>query len=239
MSGPAISFSIAQNVAQVRERMAWAARRAGRRPEAIRLMAVSKTVPPERIREAYAAGVVEFGENRVQEAEARRPALADLRIRWHLVGHLQSNKAKRALELFDVVESVDSLSLAARLDRLAAELRSEPLPVLVEVHMGGEETKSGVDEPELLPLVRELAPLGHLAVRGLMAVPPFLEDPEQVRPYFRHLRELAGQVAAAGIPGIAMEELSMGMSHDFEVAIEEGATIVRIGTAIFGERAKA
>lgn len=238
MGEQSTSVSIAGNLAAVRERIERAARRAGRNPEKIRLVAVSKTVPPERIREAYTAGLTEFGENRVQEAEAKKPVLADLPIRWHMVGHLQSNKARRAVEIFDVIQSIDSVSLAAKLDRAAAELTEEPLPVLVEVRMGGEPTKSGVEESGLLPLVRELARLEHLLVRGLMCIPPFFEDAERARPYFRHLRELARQIRAAGLPRISMDELSMGMSHDFQLAVEEGATILRIGTAIFGERPK-
>ena len=233
-----LTGTIVQNIAAVRERIERAARRANRSPDTVRLVAVSKTVEPERIREAYAAGLREFGENRVQEAAAKKPILVDLDIRWHLVGHLQSNKAQKAAELFDEIQSVDSLALAEKLDRAVEKAGRRCLPVLLQVRMGGEPTKSGIEEAELLPLVRGIASLAHLAVQGLMSIPPFFDDAEQARPYFRRLRELAGELASARIRGISAQELSMGMSHDFEVAIEEGATVVRIGTAIFGERPK-
>ena len=226
---------IAGNIAQVKDRIAAACQRAGRRPEDVRLIAISKTVPPERIREAYEAGLRDFGENRVQEAAAKRPALSDLTATWHLVGHLQSNKAKPARDLFHWVQSVDSVRLGERLDHGAA-CRGDRLQVLIEVNLGGEETKSGVNENEVLPLVESLGRLKTLEVRGLMTIPPFFEDPGQTRPYFRRLRHLAEEVAKKNLPGVAMHELSMGMSHDFEVAIEEGATMVRVGTAIFGAR---
>jgi pyridoxal phosphate enzyme (YggS family) len=226
---------VAKNVARVRERIFAACRRAGRKPEEVRLIAISKTMPPDRIRRAYDAGIRDFGENRVQEAAAKRPALSDLTVTWHLVGHLQSNKAKHARELFHWVHSVDSLHLAERLDKVALS-RSDRLPVLVEVNLGGEETKSGVSENEVAPLVEAMGKLETLEVRGLMVIPPFLDDPEQVRPNFRRLRELAKEVAARNLPNVSMQELSMGMSYDFEVAVEEGATMVRVGTAIFGPR---
>ncbi len=209
--------------------MAAAARRAGRDPGEITLMAVSKTVEPERIREAYVAGIRVFGENRVQEFEKKQPALRGLAgAEWHLIGHLQSNKAKKAAELFGAVDSVDSLKLARKLDEAADGV----LPVLIEVNIGGEQAKSGVtpgsaEFEELLGAMFQ-----KVQVRGLMTIPPFTEAPEGARPYFRRMKELRDRVA----PGL--KALSMGMSHDFEVAIEEGSTCVRVGTAIFGERAK-
>jgi len=226
---------IAENIAWVHERIADACRRAGRGPQDVKLVAVTKTVPPDRIRQAYEAGLRDFGENRVQEASAKRPALSDLTVTWHLIGHLQSNKARPARELFHWVHSVDSLRLAEKLHQVAM-CGIDRMPVLLEVNLGGEATKSGVGESEVIPLVEQIAPLETLEVRGLMVIPPFFEDPEHARPFFRRLRQLARDVEARGIPNVSMQELSMGMSHDFEVAIEEGATIVRVGTAIFGPR---
>jgi hypothetical protein len=226
---------ITENIARVQERIAAACRRAGRRPEDGKLVAISKTVPPERIREAYAAGLRDFGENRVQEAKAKRPALSDLTVTWHLVGHLQTNKAKPARELFHWVHSVDSFRLAQKLHQ-AAVCSGDRLPVLIEVNLGGELTKSGVNEQEVIPLAEQVGQLETLELRGLTVIPPFFEDPEQVRPYFRRLRELAKEIDSRSLPNVSMRELSMGMSHDFEVAIEEGATIIRVGTAIFGPR---
>lgn len=226
---------IHDNVARVRERIAQACVRAGRRPEDVKLVAVSKTVEPERIRQAYEAGLRDFGENRVQEAAAKRAALSDLTVTWHLVGHLQSNKAKLARQLFHWIHSVDSLRLAEKLDH-AAVCEGERLPVLLEVNLGEEATKSGVREEEVLDLARQVAQFKTLELCGLMTVPPFLENPEEVRPFFRRLRQWAERVNAAALPDVSVRELSMGMSHDYEVAIEEGATIVRVGTAIFGVR---
>ena len=223
------------NIARVRERIAAACARSGRRPEEVKLIAVSKTVPPERIRQACEAGLREFGENRVQEADAKRLAVSDLNVTWHLIGHLQSNKVKPARELFHWVHSVDSNRLAAKLDH-AAVCSGERLSVLIQVNVGEEATKSGVQEGETLQLAEQVSRLPTLELRGLMTIPPFFEDPEKVRPYFRRLRELAEKIASANWPNVSMAELSMGMSHDFEVAIEEGATMVRVGTAIFGPR---
>lgn len=225
---------VVERLAKVQERMAGAARRAGRDPAAIILVAVSKTVPPERIKEGVAAGLTVLGENRVQEAQEKIRALGRL-ARWHLVGHLQTNKAKLAVQLFDLIHSLDSLRLARELDKHAGAL-GKRMPCLVEVNQGGELTKSGLSEGDLAAFLREAAPLPNIEILGLMSIPPFMENPEDVRPYFRQLRALRDQAAAAAIPGIRMEHLSMGMSHDFEVAIEEGATMVRIGTAIFGPR---
>ena len=224
-----------ENIGHVRERIANACRRAGRRPEEVKLVAVSKTVPPDLIRRAFEAGLRDFGENRVQEANAKRPALSDLTVTWHMVGHLQSNKAKLARELFHVVHSVDSLRLAQKLDQ-AAVCSDDKLPVLLQVNLGDELTKSGAREEEIGQLAEQVGRLRTLELRGLMVLPPLFEDPEQARPSFRRLRELAKSLEALNLPNVSIQGLSMGMSHDFEIAIEEGATIVRIGTAIFGPR---
>ena len=230
-----VMISIMENVAQVQERIAAACRRSGRRPHEVKLVAISKTFPPESIRAAYEAGLRDFGENRVQEAAAKRPALSDLSLTWHLVGHLQTNKAKPARDLFHWVHSVDSFRLAQKLDQATASGGGR-LAVLLEVNLGGEESKAGVGESEIIQLAQQMSQLATLEVRGLMVIPPFFDDPEQVRPYFRQLRELAQEIDAKNIANVSMHELSMGMSHDFEVAIEEGATIIRVGTAIFGAR---
>lgn len=277
-------MSIADNVARIGERIAAAAARAGRRPEEITLVAVSKTFPAARIREAYEAGVRHFGENRVQEWEAKAAQLADLRdATWHLVGHLQSNKARRAVELFSAIDSVDSVAVAERLERIVGEMRntntevteaqrsqrrvgaqlaaprSPRLPVSIEVRLALEESKHGVEPNELPRVVQAVLALPHLELRGLMCIPPWCEKPEDSRRYFRRLRELrdeargrldAERLSAGRAPQTSrgtpplhgaqqaapLPELSMGMSHDFEVAIEEGATQVRVGTAIFGAR---
>jgi pyridoxal phosphate enzyme (YggS family) len=233
-------MSIAENIARVRERLQSAATRAGRNADSIALMAVSKTFPPESIHEAYAAGMRLFGENRVQEFAGKARALRDLAdARFHLIGHLQSNKAAKAAELFHAVDSVDSRRLAERLNEAAGK-SGKRLNVLLEVNIGGEEAKSGMapDSHELESLLEAVPRLPNLAVRGLMTVPPWSENPEEARPFFRQLRELRDGLAARNIPGVQLWELSMGMSHDFEVAIEEGSTCVRVGTAIFGERSK-
>jgi pyridoxal phosphate enzyme (YggS family) len=228
-------MSMEENIARVRERIAAACQRAGRRVGDVKLVAVSKTVPPDRIRQAYEAGIRDLGENRVQETEAKRPLLSDLTVTWHLIGHLQSNKARPARELFHWVHSVDSQRLAAKLDKTAV-CSGERLQVLLEVNLGDEPSKSGAKENQVLQLAGQVAGLETLELRGLMTVPPYLEDPELVRPFFRRLRELAEKIDSSHLAGVSMQHLSMGMSHDFEVAIEEGATIVRVGTAIFGER---
>ena len=235
-----LCVSIAENVAQVRERIARAAARVHRSADAITLMAVSKTVEPERIKEAYGAGLSVFGENRVQEFEGKSAGLSDLKdAEWHLIGHLQSNKARKAGELFQAIDSVDSLRLAEKLNQAAAELNKK-LEVLIEIKVGAEESKAGMplDSPELENLLRASPKLANLQIRGLMTVPPFTEDPEGARPYFRLLRDLRDTIAARNLPRIEMDVLSMGMSHDFEVAIEEGSTCVRVGSAIFGSRPK-
>lgn len=225
--------AIAANLARIEQRIAAAAARAGRRAEAVTLVAVAKTFPAAAIRAAWEAGVRHFGENRVQEWEAKLPALAGLDATWHLVGHLQSNKARRAARLFHAIDSVDSAALAQKLDGAAAEA-GRRLRVLLEVRLAPEATKHGAEPEDAPALAAAVAALPQLELAGLMAVPPLLEDPEAVRPYFARLRELAGRIAAQ--LGRPLPVLSMGMSHDFEVAIEEGATEVRLGTALFGPR---
>jgi len=234
-----ISFmGIPENIARVQDRIRAAARRAGRNPDEIALMAVTKTFPPESVRQAYEAGLRRFGENRVQEFAGKAGALRDLRdAEWHLIGHLQTNKAAKAAELFVAIDSVDSLRLARKLDSAAQEFHKK-LAVLIEINIGGEEAKSGVaaGSAELEELLQGAGDLEHLEFRGLMTVPPFTDDPQQARPYFRKLRQVREEIARRGLPRIRMGVLSMGMSHDFAVAIEEGSTCVRVGTAIFGER---
>ncbi len=231
-------MSVADNIARVREKIQAAAIRAGRDADEITLMAVSKTFPADSIREAYKAGIRQFGENRVQEFAGKVKDLADLgEARWHMIGHLQSNKATKASELFHSVDSVDSLKLAEKLNEAAIQANKRQA-VLIEINVGGEEAKNGVvpGSPELDHLLSTAPQLEHLHVSGLMTIPPFFDNPEATRPYFRKLQELRDQIAARNLPGVTMATLSMGMSHDFEVAIEEGSTCVRVGTAIFGER---
>jgi pyridoxal phosphate enzyme (YggS family) len=233
-------MSILENIAVVRARVTEAARRAGRRPEEIALMAVSKTHSPERIREAHSAGLRLFGENRVQEFAGKASALADLaEAEWHMIGHLQTNKAGKAAELFDAIDSVDSVKLAEKLDAAARSL-GKKLSVLIEINVGGEAAKSGVapDSRELEHLLLAAPRFEALEFQGLMTVPPFADDREEARPCFRKLRELRDAISPRKLPAVTMDVLSMGMSHDFPVAIEEGSTCVRVGTAIFGERAK-
>ncbi|GAC1677128.1 MAG: YggS family pyridoxal phosphate-dependent enzyme [Candidatus Acidiferrum sp.] len=220
---------------RIREKISSSAFRAGRRAEDVTLIAVSKTNPVEAIRAAYEAGVRDFGENRVQEWEGKRGELSDLKARWHLIGHLQSNKAARAARLFDSVDAVDDFAIAQRLDRTRGEIAaSAKLRVLIEVHLAGEETKSGVGVANLPALAEKIVILPGLELAGLMCIPPFLSDIEKVRPYFRQLRELRDSLAKR--LGRPLAVLSMGMSHDFEAAIEEGATEVRVGNALFGSR---
>jgi PLP dependent protein len=227
--------SMRENLLRTQERIATAAERAGRRPEEITLVAVSKTHPANAIRDAYEAGVRHFGENRVQEWEGKRGGTDGLAATWHLIGHLQSNKAARAAKLFHSVDSVDDFPIAQRLDRARAEAGATgKLRVLIEVRVAPEEAKSGVEITDLPALVEKFAGLSRLELAGLMCIPPFLEDAERVRPYFRRLREVRDDLTKK--LGLALPVLSMGMSHDFEVAIEEGATEVRVGTAIFGVR---
>jgi pyridoxal phosphate enzyme (YggS family) len=232
------SVSIADNIAGIRRRLDAACRRAGRHPGSVALMAVTKTVEAGRIREAYAAGIRLFGENRVQEFAAKAPGVRDLRdIEAHMIGHLQSNKVTQAMELFHAIDSVDSLRLAKKLDSAAAAL-GKKIPVLIEVNIGREQTKSGVNpgSDELRELLEGAPELLWLQIHGLMTVPPYEDDSEKSRPYFRRMRELFDDIAGRNQAAVHMDCLSMGMSHDFEVAVEEGATRVRIGTAVFGPR---
>jgi pyridoxal phosphate enzyme (YggS family) len=233
-------MEIARNIARVQERIEAAAKRSGRRPNDIALMAVTKTMPPERVREAYQAGLRLFGENRVQEFAEKSEFVADLHgARWHLIGHLQSNKAAKAATLFDGIDSIDSLRLAEKLNE-AAQKAERSLRVLIEVNVGGESAKSGVApvSSEFEQILRAAPRLPALEVCGLMTIPPFSALPEGSRQYFAVLRRIRDEVANRKLPKISMDELSMGMSHDFEVAIEEGSTCVRVGTAIFGARPK-
>jgi pyridoxal phosphate enzyme (YggS family) len=229
--------ALAERLARVRARIAAAAERAGRAANEVTLIAISKTHPAALVSDLVELGATDVGENRVQEAEGKIAEVGRERVRWHLVGHLQANKARRAVSLFDVIHSLDSIDLARRLDRLCVAEGRENLAVLIQVDLGLEETKSGVEETELDPLVDVVGELGRLELIGLMTLPPFFENPEDNRPFFRKLRELRDGLAKRGAFGDRKGELSMGMTHDFAVAIEEGATMVRIGTAIFGERA--
>jgi PLP dependent protein len=231
---------VAQNIASIQERVALAAQRSGRKSSDITLMAVSKTFPVASVREAYGAGLRIFGENRVQEFSQKAGALRNLQdAKWHMIGHLQSNKAAVAAEVFDAVDSLDSLKLAEKLNASAAKL-GKKLSVLIEVNVGGEAAKSGLapDSDEMEKILMAAPGLEYLDFRGLMTVPPFTEDAQEARPYFRQLRALRDSVAGRRLPAVRMDELSMGMSHDFEIAIEEGSTCVRVGTAIFGQRAR-
>jgi pyridoxal phosphate enzyme (YggS family) len=234
------AMPISENITAIQRRIDGAARRAGRRSEEVALMAVSKTHPPESIREAYDAGLRLFGENRVQEFAGKAAALADLAgAEWHMIGHLQTNKAGKTAELFNAVDSIDSVKLAEKLDAAARSL-GRKLSVLIEINVGGEAAKSGVasDSRELEEILLAAPRFEALEFRGLMTVPPFTDDPEDARAFFRRLRELRDTIAARKLPAVGMNVLSMGMSHDFEVAVEEGSTCVRVGTAIFGERTK-
>jgi pyridoxal phosphate enzyme (YggS family) len=233
---PAVSeqkSTIAANLASVRERMARAADRAGRRIDTVTLVAVSKRFPADAIREAHALGICHFGENRVQEWEGKRAHLAGLQGVWHFIGHLQANKARKAVHLFDRIDGVDDAELARKLDATAAA-EQKRLPVLIEVHLGGEASKSGVSEAELPALAAAVRSLEHIELSGLMTIPPYCENPEDARPYFRRLRELRDELSRQAATTLPI--LSMGMSHDFETAIEEGATEIRVGTALFGGR---
>jgi pyridoxal phosphate enzyme (YggS family) len=217
------------------DRIRQAALACGRDPRSVRLVAVSKTVSAERVRQAVAAGVDTLGENYIQEARGKIDALAALPVAWHFIGHLQTNKAKYAVRLFELIHTVDTLKLATELDRQAAKA-GKTQRVLVQVNVSGEATKSGASEVEAGRLVAEIAKLPHLSLEGLMTMPPFFDQPEKARPYFRDLRRLRDEIRQRDLPGVDLRKLSMGMTGDFEVAIAEGATLVRIGTAIFGER---
>jgi len=231
-------MEIPSRLAAIQKRMESACRRSGRAPSDVTLVAVTKTRSVEEVTRVVEAGVADLGENRVQEAETKIPSLAAVETRlggpprWHLVGHLQKNKVKKAVALFDRIHSLDSVELGHRIDRAAEEI-GKVQPVLVQVDLASEPTKFGLPETELLPTLENLTGLHRLRVEGLMVLPPFVPDPEAVRPYFRRLRELGAEAFGRGLAG---GELSMGMSHDFEVAIEEGATLIRVGTALFGPR---
>lgn len=224
-----------RHLQRVRARLAAAAARAGRRPEDVTLIAVTKTVPPERIREACALGIRDVGENRAQELRAKLPALHDLPLRWHFIGRLQTNKVRDVVGRVALIHSLDRWELAEAIDARArrAGIRQD---CLVQVNVSGEATKAGLAVDDVVPFVRRVAALPGLRVVGMMTMAPPAEDPETVRPVFRRLRELAESLRREGVPGVEMAHLSMGMSGDFEVAVEEGATLVRIGSAIFGER---
>ena len=224
-----------QRIQDILNRIEAAAVRAGRDPADVGLVAVTKTHPAAVVREAAEAGLTVFGENYVQEARDKIEALADLDISWHFIGHLQSNKAKYAVRWFDLIHSVDSVKLAKEIDKQAAK-RNKLQDVLLQVNLGKEPSKSGAGEEELEALCREAAHFGNIRIRGLMTMPPFFDQPEKARPFFAALRRLRDNVAQIGIAGVSMEALSMGMTGDFEAAVEEGATLVRIGTAIFGDR---
>lgn len=228
--------SLRERFANVCKRVEAAARRCNRSPDEITLIAISKTHPTETLRAAISLGMTDLGENRVQEAEEKIVELGRQAARWHLVGHLQANKARRAVSLFDVIHSLDSVSLAERLDRLCLEEGREELPVLIQIDLGGEKSKTGIDPRELPQLLDATTACQQLRLIGLMTLPPYFEDPACARPFFKTLRELRDQLQQQGSFGQRPGELSMGMSHDFEIGIEEGATMLRVGTAIFGER---
>lgn len=225
--------SISENLLNIHDRIAKAARRAGRDPGEVTIVAVTKTVEPKRIKEAISAGLRVFGENYVQEAQEKMGKFKEKKLKWHFIGHLQKNKAKFAVELFELIHSLDSVELAQELNKRA----KKPLDVLIEVNIAKENTKTGIDPEGAVKLARAISSMGNLKLRGLMAIPPSFEQPEMARPYFAMVRRLAERINKEKLPGVYLRELSMGMSNDFEVAIEEGATMVRLGTAIFGTRA--
>jgi len=227
--------AIATNLQSVRSRLDAAARRASRDPSTIRLIAVSKTFTADHVRVAHTAGQLDFGENKVQEGLQKIEGTADIKIRWHLIGHLQSNKAKRAATAFACIHSVDSMELLRKIDAAAADSGAAP-DLLVQVDLAGEETKFGATVDEARRIVEAGSSLRAARVTGLMLIPPWNEDQEQTRPWFVRLRELRDSWLAEGLPPASLAQLSMGMSHDFEAAIEEGATMIRVGTAIFGKR---
>ena len=222
-------------IIRIQGRIAAAAEQAGRSPDEIRLVAVTKTKPVDSVRKALDRGLILFGENYIQESREKVSALSETGAQWHFIGHLQSNKAKYAVKLFDLIHSVDSLKLARELNKQAAKI-DKVQPVLVQVNISAEATKSGTSSTEAVDLVTAISELPNLSLQGLMTMPPFFDDPERARPYFRELRQLRDHIRSLEIDGVSMQELSMGMTGDFEAAIAEGATLVRIGTAIFGER---
>lgn len=238
MTPDPLTESIRQNLEAVRSRILRAASSVGRSPSDIRLVAVSKTFPASHVRAAALAGQRDFGENKIQEALAKIEATADLGLAWHLIGHLQSNKARRSVGPFGMIHSVDSLSLLERLDAAASEARTN-VEVLAQVDLAGETTKFGLNEDAVPAVFQAAHRFAGVQLVGLMLLPPFAEDPEAARPYFRRLMGMKERLISSGVPARHLRELSMGMSHDFEVAIQEGATIVRVGTAIFGARVPA
>jgi pyridoxal phosphate enzyme (YggS family) len=236
MAKPFAFQTLSDRLADVRKRIEAAALRSTRSADQITLVAISKTHPPETLKAGLEAGITDLGENRVQEAEEKIVELGRKAARWHLVGHLQTNKARRAVTLFDVIHSLDSPELAQRLDRMCIEEEKATLSVLIQIDLGGEESKTGIDPRKLPELLAALGDCKRLRLIGLMTLPPYFENPDCARPYFKTLRELRDELQQQGHFGERSGELSMGMSHDFEIAIEEGATMVRVGTAIFGER---
>ncbi|MGC4096765.1 MAG: YggS family pyridoxal phosphate-dependent enzyme [Nitrospira sp.] len=232
---PLIPEVIAKRVQSVLTRIRSAEQKAGRPAGAVRLVAATKMVPVEHIAEGVRAGLSIVGENRVQEALSKITAFTQSPVQWHFIGHLQRRKVRSVMGLFDLIHSVDSLDLAQEIDRRAGEAGRQQ-NVLLEVNIGGESTKTGFSPDDIVRAVSLMAEFSHTCIKGLMTIPPPTTDPDSARPYFRQLRAFAGQIAALGLPTVSMDELSMGMSHDYEVAIEEGATLVRVGTALFGAR---
>lgn len=225
---------VIDNLIEVKEKIEKTATKCGRSPDDIKLVAVSKMVGVEKIKEAISAGVTILGENYLQEAKGKIEEVGKS-VQWHMIGHLQTNKVKQAIELFDLIQSVDRLSLAQEIHKRAKSL-DKRVRILVQVNISEEDTKSGIERESAVSLISEIARLTNISIEGLMTIPPYLLDPQKVRPYFKSLRELGEEIERRGFENTSMKELSMGMSNDFEVAIEEGATIVRVGTAIFGER---
>jgi hypothetical protein len=229
-----LMVDVAANCREVLKRMGEAATRCGRNPKEIRLLAASKSQSIDKIRAAIEAGIRLFGENYVQELEAKKSAVGEA-VEWHMIGHLQRNKVKAAVDLCDLIQSLDNVDLARALDK-EGKKRGRAVRVLVEVNLAAEETKSGIPRDQVIRLLAEVGQLSSMKIEGLMAVPPYRDEPEQVRPYFRALRELQDELRERKIPNVDLKELSMGMTHDYQIAIEEGATLVRVGTAIFGPR---
>lgn len=234
--GEAQEMEVQKNLRSILNRIELACKRVARNPSSVALIGVGKTMPAERIREAVKGGLKHVGENYVQEARDKKSLLSDLNLVWHFIGHLQTNKVKIAVELFDWIQTVDRIELAEKLNKAVLSLRTEPLPVMIEVNIGNEPSKSGILPENLEKFYDDLSGLEGLSVRGLMVIPPYFEEIEKVRPFFRKTRELLEKLRDRSRSPEKLTELSMGMSHDFEIAIEEGATMVRIGTALFGER---
>ena len=225
---------VAANYHKIIDRIGEAALRAGRNPQAIKLLAAAKSQSIDLIQAAIAVGVRLIGENYVQEAESKRQVISET-VEWHLIGHLQRNKARAAIQIFDLIQSLDSAALAMELDK-AGRKNGKTICTFIEVNLGDEQSKSGIGQDKVAELLKRVSDLSHVKVKGLMAVPPFKENPEEVRPFFRALKDLQSELECLTIPNVSLHELSMGMTHDYPVAVEEGATIVRIGTALFGPR---